>query len=506
MADEVLSRLLLVFGADTKDLREEMSLVDRTIKGVREEMTKTRSVTGLLAGAAGFGYLSKQAFELGSSVEETQSKFNTVFGDSTQAVQGFIDSYGTIAGLSDQQAQAVLSTTGSIVQGLGFAQQASAEMSVSAVQLAGDLSSFNNVPIEETSRAIQAALTGEREQLKRLGIVLREADVQQRALANSGKANASALTDQEKATATLQLITERAGVAVGDLARTQDSAANQARALGAEIQNLKEEFAVALLPIFRQAVDWTLKFIGGIKLLGVDVAVGLARMRLAMAKTFGDESDFAAALDNLHHTSVAAREMRLEIVGLSDDIGGLSGALSTEGGGSGNGGTTPLDIALAEVRDGLVQVPTAGGGAITLFTELKALAKGAADETESYADKLNGLRGILGKAGTIASLLGGLGPLGGLLSRGTGLLGSFAGFFADGGTIPRGSFGVVGEAGPELVSGPATVTPMGAGMPSIVINVPPARDPISFARDQQWKAVLLRTFRGLEADGFRAAT
>lgn len=42
-------------------------------------------------------------------------------------------------------------------------------------------------------------------------------------------------------------------------------------------------------------------------------------------------------------------------------------------------------------------------------------------------------------------------------------LGSFfAGFFADGGFIPPGKAGIVGEAGPELVSGPARVTPMAA--------------------------------------------
>lgn len=38
----------------------------------------------------------------------------------------------------------------------------------------------------------------------------------------------------------------------------------------------------------------------------------------------------------------------------------------------------------------------------------------------------------------------------------------FAGFFANGGLIPSGQFGVVGERGPEFVSGPATVTPMGS--------------------------------------------
>lgn len=45
---------------------------------------------------------------------------------------------------------------------------------------------------------------------------------------------------------------------------------------------------------------------------------------------------------------------------------------------------------------------------------------------------------------------------------------NFAGFFANGGTIPSGQFGVVGENGPEFVSGPAKVTPMGAGT---VVNI-----------------------------------
>ena len=52
------------------------------------------------------------------------------------------------------------------------------------------------------------------------------------------------------------------------------------------------------------------------------------------------------------------------------------------------------------------------------------------------------------------------------------LLGNlFAGMFANGGTIPGGQFGIVGERGPEFVSGPATVTPMGGGSGSVVYNI-----------------------------------
>jgi lambda family phage tail tape measure protein len=47
----------------------------------------------------------------------------------------------------------------------------------------------------------------------------------------------------------------------------------------------------------------------------------------------------------------------------------------------------------------------------------------------------------------------------------------FAGFFANGGMIPSGQFGVVGEAGPELVSGPAQVTPLGGGGDTVIYNI-----------------------------------
>ena len=65
----------------------------------------------------------------------------------------------------------------------------------------------------------------------------------------------------------------------------------------------------------------------------------------------------------------------------------------------------------------------------------------------------------------------------------------FAGFFANGGTIPGGQFGVVGERGPELVSGPATVTPLAQGGGSVTYNIN-AVDAASFkqlvARDPEY--------------------
>lgn len=250
MAVTVNQALVAKLGINNRNFVRGMTQSQRRAQQTAERMKRTFRVASAAVAAVGVAALAlgKKIFDVGSAVLETRSKFETVFGAATEQTRAFLAEFATIAGLSQSQAEALTATTGSIVQGMGFAQQASAAFSQEVLKLAGDLSSFNNLPTEETLRAINSALTGEREPLKRLGIVLREADVQQRALNNSGKAAAALLTDQEKATASLQLITERAGVAIGDLARTQDSAANVAKRLGARFREISEEVSVKLLP------------------------------------------------------------------------------------------------------------------------------------------------------------------------------------------------------------------------------------------------------------------
>lgn len=63
---------------------------------------------------------------------------------------------------------------------------------------------------------------------------------------------------------------------------------------------------------------------------------------------------------------------------------------------------------------------------------------------------------------------GGGGGIFSFLGGGGGILSAFTGLFADGGTIPAGKWGIAGERGPEIISGPANVTPMTNTQPSKV--------------------------------------
>jgi hypothetical protein len=238
---------------------------DKTSRGVKGIGSSAKSLAvafagvaaaavGVGAAAVGLGFMGKKLFDIGASAAETESKFRTVFGSFADSVDEFGQSFGRMAGMSKTATQEVLATTGAIVQGMGFSQKASAGFSQEIVKLAGDLASFNNIPTAETARAIQSALTGERESLKRLGVVILETDVQKQALVETGKENAKQLTQEEKALATLTLITERSGVAMGDLVRTQDSAANRAKQLKARFEDLKQEFATSLMPALEELI------------------------------------------------------------------------------------------------------------------------------------------------------------------------------------------------------------------------------------------------------------
>jgi hypothetical protein len=76
----------------------------------------------------------------------------------------------------------------------------------------------------------------------------------------------------------------------------------------------------------------------------------------------------------------------------------------------------------------------------------------------------------------VSGIFGGGGGGGGFLDTITSGIGDFfGGFFANGGNLPAGKFGVVGERGPEFIGGPASVTPMGGAAVTYNINAVDAR-------------------------------
>ena len=83
----------------------------------------------------------------------------------------------------------------------------------------------------------------------------------------------------------------------------------------------------------------------------------------------------------------------------------------------------------------------------------------------------SGLSGAFGSIfGSIGGMFGGGGGFGSIFS---GIGDFFGGFFANGGYLSAGKVGIVGESGPELISGPANITPMDevGGTTQVVFNI-----------------------------------
>lgn len=98
-----------------------------------------------------------------------------------------------------------------------------------------------------------------------------------------------------------------------------------------------------------------------------------------------------------------------------------------------------------------------------------------------FANMLGGVKSSMsgfmpGESGGIPQSSGGL--LGGIIGIGSSILSGvgklFGGLFANGGQLGAGKWGIAGEAGPELISGPAMITPMNklnGGVTNVVYNI-----------------------------------
>lgn len=248
-----LARLGIIITADdrtTPALKNTTSALRKLGKQAKEtgEWLSTRVSLPLIG-------LGAVAVKTASDLNESMSKTNVVFGDAAAGVIEWSEQSATAFGMSQRAALETAATFGNLFGGMGVSQTAAAEMSESIVQLAADLSSFNNVPVDQVLQDLRSGLVGEAEPLRKYGILLDEATVAQKAMAMTGKTNAKMLTQQEKLLARNALIFEQTTTAQGDFARTSGGLANQLRILRARTEDLLAQFGTIMIPVVLRVVD-----------------------------------------------------------------------------------------------------------------------------------------------------------------------------------------------------------------------------------------------------------
>lgn len=268
---------------DFKGFEDEVnSGMGERMKGIAAAGAAALATAGVAVG----GFAAKSVMAA-SDLGEATSKVNVVFGESAQAILDWgSTTEGTLL-ISKQQALDAAGTYGNLFTSFGLTDDAAAKMSVGMVQLAQDLSSFNNIPIEQALEALRSGLTGETEPLKALGAAFSAAELEAKALEMGLVAEGDELDNAAKSQAAYALIMEKTTNAQGDAARTADGLANQLRILKADAMDTMAGVGEALIPLATELVQSLGDLFDEIAPMLADIAQDLAPVIGGIVKQIG---------------------------------------------------------------------------------------------------------------------------------------------------------------------------------------------------------------------------
>jgi len=250
MPDNIIRVLLK---GDSKQLQDALKKAESSLnklspklKSVGSSMTKFVTLPLAGAGAA--------AIKFASSMEESMNKVEVSFGKSSEEVKAFAQNSLESFGIAESTALDMAATFGDMSTAMGVSRSDAASLSTSLVGLAGDLASFKDINIEEVTTALSGVFTGETESLKRLGVVMTEANLKQFALSQGITKNLKDFSQAEKVLLRYQFVMNATSNAHGDFARTGDSAANQTRQFTQGLKELGADLGNIILPFFTKLV------------------------------------------------------------------------------------------------------------------------------------------------------------------------------------------------------------------------------------------------------------
>ena len=253
-------------GATFRRLRNDIL---STAKGA-DRFQVSANALGEIAGRALYNFAAragralydfgKNSISAASAANEAQNKVAVVFGQSARSVLAFSQTTARGLGISRTETLKAAGTFGNLLVSLKLPQAEAAKMSVRMVQLAGDMASFNDVTPDEALTALRAALVGEQEPLRRLGVSFNDAELRAYAFSKGIYSGQGPLNGQQRALAAYDLILQKTKVQQGDFARTSTGFANAARQGRAVYSELSAELGKNLAPVLANVLIRTLDF------------------------------------------------------------------------------------------------------------------------------------------------------------------------------------------------------------------------------------------------------
>ena len=229
------------------------------VGGIGTGLTKIEKSFKRLGKFAAFGLgikalsgLGKAALDAASDLQEVQNVVDVSFrelddagnvvSDMTYKIEGFAQTCIEKFGMSEFAAKQTAGSFMAMGKSMGLSMEEASDMAVTLTGLTGDFSSFYNISQDYARVAMSAVYTGETETLKRYGIVLTEANLQQFATSKGIETTVKKMDARDKAILRYMYIMQATKDMEGDFVRTQDSWANSTRVLA----QLWNQFLIAL--------------------------------------------------------------------------------------------------------------------------------------------------------------------------------------------------------------------------------------------------------------------
>lgn len=250
-----LASINIKFSADLRGFSTEIQNSMRQIGQMGRQLQETGkglslylTVPLLAAGAA--------SVKFASDYEESANKVNVAFGGASDTIKEFAKTSLENFGIAEGTALDMSATFGDMATALGLPVDKAATMSKSLVGLAGDLASFKNISIDIANTALTGIFTGETESLKKLGIVMTDANLQAFALSQGITKQFKDFTQAEKVQLRYAYILDKTTNAQGDFVRTGGGAANQTRIFQESLKQVGQQFGSVILPAFTKAITY----------------------------------------------------------------------------------------------------------------------------------------------------------------------------------------------------------------------------------------------------------
>lgn len=195
-----------------------------------------------------------------NSYIENLNLFTASMGEYTEQAKAYANQVADIMGIDPGEWMRNQGVFMTITEGFGVASDRAYIMSKNLTQLGYDLSSFFNIPFEESMQKLTSGISGELEPLRRLGYDLSVARLQQEAYNLGIDKSVSSMTQAEKAQLRYYAIMTQVTTAQGDMARTLTAPANQLRILKSQVVQVARALGNVFIPIINVVLPYLIAF------------------------------------------------------------------------------------------------------------------------------------------------------------------------------------------------------------------------------------------------------